>query len=246
MRPLIGITCDSGDAEESTSSLSNAYALRIWEAGGLPLLIPILPQTVYAAELVSKLDGLLLTGGGDPAPILMGEEPQPGNGRVTWHRDTLEFALLKLFLASDKPILGICRGCQMLNVAAGGSIWQDAALRPEATLQHRQTHDHRFPAHSVQVNPESRFARHIPPPYPQPGGGSSDHLLMVNSSHHQFLKEIAPGYAAGATAPDRVVEAVEDASHVFRIGVQWHPEKMEDPLQHRLFAAFVTAAGRQR
>lgn len=245
MKPLIAITIDSAEQERILTVSANCPD-RIVEAGGLPLLVPHTEERDFADELVDRIDGLFLTGGGDPAPLLMGEDPRPGNGRVTWRRDLLELRLTRAALAKDLPILGICRGLQLLNVAAGGTIWQDLAETEGHTLQHRQTHASDYPCHWVELQPGSKLCRwmdlakcSVPAE-----AGVAGNRLAVNSTHHQAIRLVAQGFRVSAKAADGVIEGIESETHPFQAGVQWHPEKLRDPGQRHLFKSFVEACAK--
>ncbi len=244
MAPRIGITCDLDDAR-TTNTLPRAYVRAILRAGGIPRALPIpemehtpgglSPENSRWELWLSGLDGLLLSGGGDLAPSLFGEEPLSGLGSVDPHRDALEMALVRAARQRKMPILGICRGCQVLNVALGGTVYQDLpSQRPEGLLQHRQPYPGTFPSHSMTVREGSRLAQTL--------GVST---VRVNSHHHQAVRDVAPGLDVVAWAPDGVVEAIEAPEGPFLLGIQSHPERLEStsPPLAALFHAFVDAAG---
>jgi len=244
MGPRIGITCDLDDAR-TTNTLPRAYVRAVLRAGGLPLALPIpemehtpgglAPENRRWESWLSGLDGLLLSGGGDLAPSLFGEEPLPGLGSVDPHRDALEMALVRAARKRRMPVLGICRGCQVLNVALGGTVYQDLpSQRPEGLLQHRQLSPGIFPSHSMAVREGSRLAKAL--------GVTA---IRVNSHHHQAVRDVAPGFEVVAWAPDGVVEAIEAPEGPFLLGIQSHPERLESttPPLAALFQAFVEAAG---
>ncbi len=200
------------------------------------MIIPLgLPEDALA-DLFDRLDGLCLAGGVDVDPACYGEDRHPALGSVDAPRDATELTLARWALAADLPLFGICRGIQLLNVAAGGSLYQDlAAQMPSA---HR--HDYSLadspwerPVHAVRVAEGSRLAALL-------GTGE----VMTNSFHHQAVKDLAGGFVPVAWAPDGVVEGIEAPGHRFALGVQWHPEGMflTDPLARELFAAFVEAS----
>ncbi len=226
-RPLVGITV-SRNYERGRLWLPLAYSRRTEEAGALPLLLP--PMDPAAADpLTGSLDGLLLSGGGDLSPLYYGEEPRPGLGEVDPQRDAWEFALVRAALSRGLPLLGICRGLQVLNVTLGGSLIQD--LKETERLQHCQKAPRSSTSHSVKILPRTRLARFL-------GAG----LVAVNSFHHQAAARIAPGLREAAVAPDGVVEALEGIDHRFLAAVQWHPESLRHPASELLFRAFVGAA----
>lgn len=233
MKPRIGITCARDAASPERYALSSAYVEAVRRAGGLPLLLPAL-GAVDGAEWERALDGLLLSGGGDVDPELYGEEPRVENGRIDPEADAFEIALCRAFLERAKPVLGVCRGAQLLNVAAGGDLYQDLFRQAKTRLQHVQRAPRWHGTHRVQIAPGSLLAAVA-------GAGS----LRVNSFHHQAIRRVAPGFVASAHASDGVVEAVERPGHPFTLGVQWHPEHLRDAAAAALFGAFVAAAAGQ-
>lgn len=206
------------------------YARRIQEAGAVPtvLLPPESPEDAeaLAASAVERMDGLLLAGGYDVDPAYYGESPAPGLGTVEPLRDAFEIALVRAFRRAGRPILGICRGAQVLNVALGGTLYQDIP-------GHNQSEPRPQATHPVFLAAESRLFRIL--------GGVRE--LAVNSFHHQAVRTLAPGLVAVAHAPDGTIEAVEAREGAFLLGVQWHPEWLEDEASRAIFRAFVSAAG---
>jgi putative glutamine amidotransferase len=221
----------------------------VWHAGAVPLPVPDLGDEAALKLVVDEFDGLLLTGGADVAPSSYGETPL----REAWggdaHRDAYERRLVELTLSAGKPVFGLCRGIQLLNVALGGSLYQDIQTQIEGALVHRDWHRYDDLGHSIRVAPGAAVG--------QLYGGASE--LAVNSIHHQALKDVAPALTATAWAPDGIVEAVEridDAQWV--LGVQWHPEWLEPERVTRdevakgwadgsvLFRAFIAACEERR
>ena len=189
-----------------------------------------------ASQVLSLLDGLLLAGGDDIDPAYYDEKTLPECGLITPIRDIWEMPLCQEALHRHLPLLGICRGFQVLNVALGGSLVQDLpSQRPDSPICHQQTQPPEVATHPVRVDAQSRFARII--------GAES---LMTNSHHHQAVKQLAPGLMATAWAQDGIIEGVEKIDEPFCVAVQWHPERLwsqPDGLPHRaLFAALVDAA----
>ncbi len=228
-KPLIGITVNRS-YDRRRVWLPFAYSRRLAEAGALPLLVPPLDPAA-AVSLLGFLDGLLLSGGGDVAPFYYGEEPYLGLGPVDPQRDAQEIALVRAALLRGRPLLGICRGLQMLNVVLGGTLIQD--LGGTGCLQHRQQAPRSHPSHTVEILPQTCLAHLL-------GEGP----LAVNSFHHQAVAAVAPGLKKAAVAPDGVIEALEDPEHCFLIGVQWHPETLRHSASALLFKAFVDAAAK--
>ena len=221
-RPVIGIT--SSQFIESAShgvfprhSVSKAYSEAVHRAGGIPIILPFFDDV--APNLLELIDGLILTGGADLDPARFGEtDVHPKTYDILPDRDEAEIQLATGAIARDMPLLGICRGIQVLNVAMGGTLYQDVPDEFSAELGHRQ-HEHDIPAdepgHLVTVVSGSLLERTY--------GGNP---IPVNSFHHQAVKDIAPGLIPTGLSADGLVEAIESTGHTFVLGVQWHPELM--------------------
>ncbi|OGL13658.1 MAG: hypothetical protein A3F92_05030 [Candidatus Rokubacteria bacterium RIFCSPLOWO2_12_FULL_71_22] len=235
--PLVGVTTSvTVDRYPERAYLNSAYVRAVELAGGAPVLLPPPLGADARDALWARLDGLVLTGGGDVDPRHFGEPRHPAVAEVSEARDALEFELTRRALAQGFPLLAICRGIQVLNVALGGSLHQDIPSEPGSPLAHSQTERRHQPTHHVKVREGSRLAAIL-----------GTHEVDVNSFHHQALARLGRGLAAVAWAPDGIVEGVEETAggDRFVVGVQWHPEDLveHDPAARRLFAAFVTAAG---
>jgi len=230
MRPIIGITCTTTD---SGNAIGTSYIGAIEHAGGTPILLPLVQDDSCIADFLSIMDGLLLSGGVDADPFLYGEEPKPALGKIDVDKDRVEMFLIARALEVDLPILGICRGIQTLNVAAGGTLYQDISMSSSAILKHRQEAPGSYATHAIHVQEGSRLLDIL---------GQSP--IRVNSFHHQAVKKVAPGFMASAIARDHIVEGIESAHHSFAIGVQFHPELMwqNNPPIATLFVAFANAA----
>lgn len=235
-RPTIGITAfisdlDYGYGPESLHAVPDDYVKAIWEAGGLPILLPILPPEASSA-MVDCVDGLLLTGGGDVDPSLYSERRSEALVGVDPRRDSIESAIVHQSIDRSRPLLAVCRGVQVLNVALGGTLIPD--LPSAGWESHYQKAPGTDPHHEVSIDPGSRIGRALGRP-----------TLAVNSFHHQALRAEAPGLKPVAWATDGLVEAVElsDSSR-WVVGVQWHPEMMvpDHPAQSLLFRALVEEA----
>jgi putative glutamine amidotransferase len=245
MRPRIGITTSTLErAPEGAIAVSTAthlsYARCVYEAGGLPLLLPNLPAT-DADEVLSHLDGLLLSGGGDVDPAHWGEAPHDKLGLIDPVRDTYEMALVQAALRRDLPMLGICRGVQVMAVAAGGSLWQDIPSQCADSLPHAQSAPRDVASHTVEVEADSLLARVLDPDAKQ------TFYISVNSFHHQAPRACGTIWQPVAHSSDGLIEALVAPEASFALGVQWHPEEMtlSAPAHARLFAA-LTAAARAR
>lgn len=230
--PLIGI---SANYREGDSCIENSYALSILEAGGVPILIPVCTDIEILRETVKRLDGLLLTGGGDINPLFAKEDPIPQLQEYNIIRDQYDFTLVKLATDRCIPIFGICRGHQVINLAFGGNNYQDIyTQRQTPTLKHSQSVSREYGSHTVLIEKESQLFNIM--------GTDS---IVVNSFHHQAIKEVAPGFHVSATSPDGIIEAMEGRPAYPIFSVQWHPEKMAvrpDQQMQRLFHYFVNEA----
>jgi putative glutamine amidotransferase len=237
--PLIGITTSvSADKTPERAYVNGAYIRAVQAAGGIPVLLtPHFTPEVQAA-LWQRLDGLVLTGGGDIEPARFGEDRHPSVDDVSPARDDLEIGLTRQALADDVPLFAICRGIQVLNVALGGTLVQDIASEVPYALAHSQKAPRHEPSHAVKVMGEgTRLGRVL---------GASE--VQVNSMHHQAIKRLGEGLREVAWAPDGVIEGVETAGDErFVLGVQWHPEELvgHDQTARALFAAVIDAARRR-
>jgi len=233
--PLIGVSTSITIGQHPERAYVNsAYLHAIQQAGGVPVALPPQLSPASLRRLARGLDGLLLTGGGDMDPALFGEEPHPTLYDVAPARDAVETGAVGIALERRLPILAICRGIQVLNVALGGSLFQDIASDPGTEIAHGQKAPRDQPAHKVKVEPTSRLAETL---------GADE--IEVNSMHHQAVKALGAGLAAVAWAPDQIIEGIELSDPArFVLGVQWHPEEMlmhSEPAR-RLFMALVSAA----
>lgn len=234
MYPQIGITCSyNGDVRMFT--VGEDYVHAVQAAGGIPVLIPHRDSDQVGA-LLTRLDGLLLSGGGDIDPCYYGQEPLPVNGFIDPLRDSFEIPMTRKALELGMPVLGICRGMQVLNVAAGGSVCQDLSLLINNPLQHMQQAPRWYPTHNIKPVKGSQLHNIL-----------NRDVVRVNSFHHQMVDVIGKDLVISALAEDRVVEAIEHANEkFFALGVQFHPENMYDkyPLLSNIFMAFIEASTR--
>ncbi len=234
MRPLIGITTRNGkDADKHPlTALQNSYLNAVRQAGGLPIPIPNALEEDELADLYARLDGILLSGGGDIDPETFGGESHPRVDGVDPSRDFTELFLMRAAAQDGKPALGICRGAQLMNVALGGTLYTHLYAQLPGALDHAYPGNlRRVIVHEVKVEANSRAAQIF-----------GETLLNVNSLHHQGIKDLAPSLRATGCAPDGLTETVELRDHPFGLAVQWHPEWLTDQLpMRRLFRAFVEA-----
>ncbi|MFC2023521.1 gamma-glutamyl-gamma-aminobutyrate hydrolase family protein [Chloroflexota bacterium] len=236
--PTIGTTSIEIETEEGPRpprfGQNQTYIRALVRSGAAPLILPQLTDPNLLRSLYELLDGLLLPGGEDVGPSLYGEPVHERCGRVSPARDEMELMLARWAMADGKPLLAVCRGIQVLNVAGGGSLFQDIGAQIPGSDRHDWYPG--YPrdklAHSISVSPQTRLASIL--------GTTS---LSVNSLHHQALKALAPGLSVVAQAPDGVIEAVEASGHPFALGVQWHPEELaqSDARAQGLFDSLVQA-----
>jgi putative glutamine amidotransferase len=244
MKPVIGVTPDynAGDRKdwggrEPTYFLRARYVRAIEEVGGIPLILPLVEDRAARTRLLRDIDGLLLTGSGpDLPPALYGERQRYTFQVMSERRSTFELDMVQLARKADVPVLGICGGMQTMNVACGGSLFQDISSQFAKSLQHRQPKPATALSHTVTITPGSLLRRVM-----------RTVTLRVNSSHHQSVKAVASSLVASAVAPDGIIEAIESPAHRFFLGIQWHPEFLFDRyrLHRRLFEAFLRAASRR-
>lgn len=229
MKPFIGIT--AGLSDNGVHNVKDTYVQAVLQAGGIPGIIPTGTKK-NVDDFINKFDGFLLTGGGDVDPLLFNEEPHPKLGRVEPERDAFEYPLVKSMIQTEKPLLAICRGMQMVNIAFGGGVYQDLSLQKGTELlQHQQEAPVWKPSHFVSVTKGSLLEEVVGEP-----------IIRVNSFHHQAVKNVRSPLRISAVAKDGTIEAIESTRHPFVIGVQWHPEALlvkKEEVSSRLFQAFI-------
>jgi putative glutamine amidotransferase len=236
--PVIGLTTYRAKNEKDYPivAVMQAYLDALVQAGGTPVMIPLDLPKEARLRLFARLDGILFTGGGDIAPERFQGLPHPRIGGVDAQRDAIELSLAEAAAGQKKPFMGICRGCQTVNVALGGTLFTHIPDQVAGAGKHdyEEGYPHDYLAHPVRIAESSHLAKIL---------GETE--LTVTSLHHQAVKDIPSVLQPVAYAPDGVVEALELIDHPFGLAIQWHPEWMTDqPSTRRLFAAFVEAADR--
>jgi putative glutamine amidotransferase len=249
-RPIIGVPTQTlqslgGVSAEIPPSwvMSQRYIQTLTAAGALPWLIPLVSDDEALRGIYESLDAIFLPGGADIDPASYGTVPHATCDKTDRDRDRVEIALAKWAIADGKPVLGVCRGMQLINVACGGELFQDLATQLPGAIKHDyfpfggQNHQRDYLAHEVRITPGSRLERLF-------GPGP----IKVNSMHHQGVRSLGAGLVATAHAPDGLVEALEGEGASYLFAVQWHPEALteKDASTRRLFAEFVEAAGEYR
>lgn len=238
--PVIGISASMLVTEEGSclgneqAYVNKHYVKALTAVGAAPLLLPIIENNDALIKVqLEKIDGLLLSGGYDVNPLLYGEEPLPELEYILPERDEYEIKLIQFALEMKKPILGICRGMQILNVACGGTLYQDLSQFSLKHLKHQQKSKTDTASHSVEFV-----------------SGTNLHNIMgiddtrINTFHHQAIKELAPGFVVNAKAKDGIIEGFEKKDADFIIGLQWHPEMMmeRDTSMLKIFQRFISVA----
>lgn len=243
-KPLIGCTTYRKMADHNPPfellGIRPSYIEAIVASGGVPILIPLGLATDDLQLIFAQVDGLLVPGGGDVEPACyQGQNDHALVAGVDTDRDRVEFEMIRTAVAQRIPLLAICRGHQVFNVALGGSLWEDVASQMPGAAVHDYycSHSMNYLAHSIEVQPDSLLARTL--------GKTHTH---VNSLHHQGIRRLAAELRATAIAPDGLIEAVEMPDHPFALGVQWHPENLvkDDPGMFSLFRGLVEAAAHKQ
>lgn len=237
MKPIIGITTNQSTNAHGQPlvMLQQSYVRAVLQAGGVPVLIPSLLAEEGWDALYARLDGILFSGGGDIGLEFSPGEAHPRIDEVDPLRDSVEIKMLQASAADGKPFLGICRGCQVMNVALGGTLYTHIPDQLPDALDHSYPGNMRTVlVHQVKIEEGTRVAEIFDEP-----------IIQVNSLHHQGLKDIAPSVRVAGYAPDGLVEAIELPDHPFGLAVQWHPEWLTDQAGTRnLFRKFIESAGK--
>ena len=229
-KPVIGITAAHCNEELKTFP-RHYYVEGVRKAGGIPFILPPVRTLEEGRDLLDHIHGLLLTGGGDISPLYLREDPRRGVGECFPERDFSELLLTQLAMHQNLPLLGICRGIQVLAVVAGGGIYQDISSQYPSAMEHSQTAPRQYAWHNVEIVGESLLYRLL-----------RETKIGVNSLHHQAVLEIPTGFIQNAFASDGIIEGIEKPSAKFCVAVQWHPESMNtETHSHALFKGFIEA-----
>jgi putative glutamine amidotransferase len=240
--PVIGITADlsgvpakgTNSGQELTLFLPQRYCRAIQEVGGIPLILPPIASRNGLRRIMQGLDAILISGGNfDIHPRYYGEKPIRALGLIREERTKFELELVDLALKRNLPLLGICGGAQAINVALGGSLYQDIATQLPNATSHKQGVKKDKGGHQIMIHPGTRLRQIVQKP-----------TMEVNTTHHQAVRKVGKGLAINATAEDGLIEGLESSNHRFVLGVQWHPEVLvnRDPSERRIFSAFISAA----
>lgn len=236
MKPIIGIT-PSMTTCEKTYTVHRAHVEAVVKAGGVPVILPYNASSAVE-RIVKQIDGLYLTGGGDIDPHYFHEEPHVKLGRIDPLRDQFELDIFHATDALNKPILGICRGSQLMNVALGGTMYQDLyAQKGDTFIQHNQDRPLHYGSHFVEVKRPSLLYDIV-----------QEKRIKVNSAHHQANNVLGNQLRVAARSKDSVIEAIEGITHPFMLGVQWHPERMikqKDRASYAIYVSFIQAAAKK-
>lgn len=233
--PVIGISGsimkDSGGMFPGykRAYVNDDYIQAVLNAGGIPVILPMIEDAEKIKDIIGKIDGLLLSGGHDVNPLLYGEEPDVKTTEIYPKRDKYDFELIKCATEKQIPIMGVCRGMQIMNTYFGGSNYQDNCYKDGSYVKHWQGHSPNMATHTMQVDEDSKLGKIL---------GTE---LMINSFHHQSVKKVANGFVAVAKAKDGIIEAIEKSGNHWCIGLQFHPEMMaaKDENMKLLFKTFV-------
>ena len=233
MKPIIGITSCFKKNGRLNSVLNYDYISAVNNAGGIAIILPIITDDHLLNDYIKIVDGLVLSGGEDISTEYYGESPTKEMGTVCLDRDKYEMGMFKKALETGIPILGICRGMQLINVALGGTLYQDISSQIKNSVEHRSKEEEvEKPYHEIKVMEDSNLFKML---------GAKE--LSVNSFHHQSLKDIGKDLRVTSYSKDGVIEGIESTEPGFLIGVQWHPEKLVNdfPVFKGIFGAFIDA-----
>lgn len=231
MKPVIGVTTDSELKNGYYYQRLNEWNLKsISDNGGIPFMFQITSDDEIIEKYLEMVDGILFTGGNDVNPLYYGEDPIKEIGVIDYERDEFELKLYRKAVEKDMPILGICRGSQLMNVASGGNLYQDVYTQKKGTNSHSYEFFGAFEYHNVDITTDSKLFEIL-----------KVSELKTNSYHHQSIKEPAKGYKPTAFAKDGIIECIESENLTFAVGIQWHPEVMYNklPIFANIFTTFI-------
>lgn len=230
-KPLIGVI-PLVDTEKDSYWMLPGYMDGILMAGGIPVMLPMTSDREVLEQIAETYDGFLFTGGHDVSPALYGESPAPVCGECSEARDEMEQILFHMVYEMDKPILGICRGIQLINALLGGTLYQDLPTQHPSEIKHQQTPPYNNPIHEVEIASQTPLHTLL-----------DQSIISVNSYHHQAVKDLSPRLKAMAFSPDGLVEAAYAPDKKYVWAVQWHPEFsfLKDPNSRKLFESFLEA-----
>ena len=238
MKPIIGVT-PQYDIENHRIKIEPYYFTAIKKSGGVPILLPLDSDTKDLEELLEHLDGILFSGGPDVNPFFFHEEAIPECGTIVQERDMMELTLLPLVMQKQLPIFAICRGIQTVNIALGGDIYQDikAQTSTDVKIMHYQKAKGSTTIHKVKIKKDTPLERIL----------EKDEIL-VNSYHHQVVRNLGRGLQVAATSSDGLIEAITMEAYPFFLGVQWHPEELYevDEDARKLFDEFILVANKHK
>lgn len=230
-KPLIGVTAGF-DYGENKLYINNGYYEGVINAGGLPVILPVTKDIDCVNSLIDEFDGFLLSGGPDVDAKYWHERNYVFNGEISPYRDEMEILIAREAVNRNKPIFGICRGAQVINIALGGTIYQDiyAQIKKDSLEKHSQQAPKWYPTHNIHIEEGSKIYK-----------SHAKSTIRVNSFHHQAVKDVAPGFKVSSRCEDGIIESIEHETCTFAVGVQWHPELMwkKDRTFLKLFEDFV-------
>lgn len=235
MKPLIGILSNIATIKSGAfiglekAFVCNEYINAVEKSGGVPIMIPTNTNKENIRRQIEAVDGIIISGGGDINPVLFHEEPIEKSGNIHPDRDIFDLEAIKVAIELNKPILGICRGLQAINVALGGNIYQDLSMIKNHFIKHNQDTKAYLGTHYVDIKENTRLYNIL------------GNKALVNSYHHQSVKNLGKDLEAVAYSSDKVVEAIERKGDLFVVGVQWHPEMMVEKNENmlKLFEVFI-------
>ncbi len=238
MKPIIGVTVDKGSSDGYHYEKINECNLKgLIVSGAIPIMLPITGDDDLIDDYLNIVDGLYFSGGCDINPLIFNEDPIREIGRIDYSRDEFEIRLFKKAAAKNMPILGICRGAQVINVASGGNLYQDIYVQRKGTNGHSPKFSSGgYAYHRVKITKNSMVYNIL-----------KTEETNVNSFHHQAVKDVAEGYKVTAVSEDGIIEAIESVDHSFIVGIQWHPEIMFEryPECLKIFEALINAASKK-